>query len=88
MSLKFSLESQLEKAIICLKKDLAFIHDEAVAGKLSAPSSRDLVAYIKLLSDLKDTQAEALSALSDEQLKKVANAPQQASSVSGAGTKT
>jgi hypothetical protein len=69
----FTLESQLEKAIEALRRDLSYIMQEASKGKLSAPTARDLVAYIKLLTELKLGEDEVLSKLTPEQLKALAD---------------
>ena len=73
MALDFSLQSQLEKCAEILRRDLSYLMTEASKGKLSAPSARDLVAYIKLLNDLKDLEKDDLNKLSDEALEALAN---------------
>lgn len=45
---------------------------ESSRGKLSAPSARDLVAYLKLLNELKTEQADNLSNMTDDELRKLA----------------
>lgn len=72
MALDFTLESQLEKAIEALRRDLSYIMAEASKGKLSAPAARDLVAYIKLLSELKMEESQSLQSLSDDALEALA----------------
>jgi len=66
---EFTLESLLVKATKVLRSDLQAITLEATKGKLGPASARDLVAYVRLLSDLKADQEEDLSKLTDEQLK-------------------
>lgn len=72
MALDFSLGEQLEKCVEILRRDLSYLMAEASRGKLSAPSARDLVAYIKLLGDLKDMEKDDLNKLSDEALEALA----------------
>lgn len=73
MALDFSLSEQLEKCVEILRRDLSYLMSEASKGKLSAASARDLVAYIKLLGDLKDMEKDDLNKLSDEALEALAN---------------
>lgn len=66
---EFTLDSLLVKATRVLRSDLQAITLEAGKGKLGPASARDLVAYVRLLSELKAGQEEDLSKLTDEQLK-------------------
>lgn len=69
------IEPLLEKAQEALRKDLNHISIEVCQKKLSASSSRDLVAYIKLLSEtLTDTleNAKSLTSASTEALEAIA----------------
>jgi hypothetical protein len=69
------LNKLLKKASDAVKRDLNHIFTEVSTRKLSATSSRDLVAYVKLLSDISKAQKEQkeeLAAASDEELKKLA----------------
>ena len=64
------LDQMLSKATIALQRDINSIVVEGTKKKLSAASARDLVAYIKLLSDLtkllKDKGKELAKASEDE----------------------
>lgn len=71
MALDFTLESQLEKATEILRREITNLMIESSSKKLSPASAKDLVAYIKLLSELKAEQSETLEGLSDEQLKAI-----------------
>lgn len=69
------LNQLLDKATEAVRRDLRHIFEEVSKGKLSAPSSRDLVAYIKLLTDVLDYDKESedsLKKLSEEELKTLA----------------
>jgi hypothetical protein len=69
------LSKLLKKASDAVKRDLNHIYTEVSTRKLSATSSRDLVAYVKLLSEISKTQKEQkeeLASASDEELKKLA----------------
>jgi hypothetical protein len=69
------LNKLLKKASDAVKRDLNHIFTEVSTRKLSATSSRDLVAYVKLLSDISKAQKEQkeeLAAASDDELKKLA----------------
>lgn len=64
----FDVLSLLDKAGTILTREVRNLMAESSAGKLSPTSARDLVAYLKLLSELKSQQAEELAAMSDDQL--------------------
>jgi len=69
------LSKLLKKASDAVKRDINHIYTEVSTRKLSATSSRDLVAYVKLLSDISKVQKqqkEELAAVPDEELKKLA----------------
>lgn len=72
MAIDFTLESQLEKATEILRREITNLMIESSSKKLSPSSAKDLVAYIKLLSELKAEQQEDLSKLTEEQLKALA----------------
>lgn len=72
MAIDFTLESLLEKCVEALRRDISYLLAESSKGRLSAPSARDLVSYIKLLTELKDLEHSELSKLTDEQLEKLA----------------
>jgi hypothetical protein len=69
------LSKLLKKASDAVKRDINHIYLEVSTRKLSDKSARDLVAYVKLLSDLAKAQKEskeALSSVPDDELKKLA----------------
>lgn len=69
------LNKLLKKASDAVKRDINHIYLEVSTRKLSDKSARDLVAYVKLLSDLAKAQKDAkeeLAAVPDEDLKKLA----------------
>lgn len=70
-----NLHELLNKAAEAVRRDLNHIFSEVSLSKLSASSSRDLVAYVKLLSDVLDKQQEEIKDLatkSEDELKKMA----------------
>jgi len=69
------LSKLLKKASDAVKKDINHIYLEVSNRKLSDKSARDLVAYVKLLSDLSKAQKEKkeeLASVSEDELKKLA----------------
>lgn len=69
------LSKLLKKASDAVKKDINHIYLEVSTRKLSDKSARDLVAYVKLLSDLSKVQKEKkeeLASVSEDDLKKLA----------------
>lgn len=69
------LSKLLKKASDAVKRDINHIYLEVSTRKLSDKSARDLVAYVKLLSDLAKAQKDAkeeLAAVPDDELKKLA----------------
>jgi hypothetical protein len=70
--LSFDVDLLLEKSGQILAREIRNIMIESSRGKLNAASSRDLVAYLKLLNELKNEQQDALANMSDEELRKLA----------------
>lgn len=69
------LSKLLKKASDAVKRDINHIYLEVSNRKLSDKSARDLVAYVKLLSDLAKTQKEKkeeLASVPDDELQKLA----------------
>jgi Asp-tRNA(Asn)/Glu-tRNA(Gln) amidotransferase B subunit len=69
------LNKLLKKASDAVKRDINHIYQEVSTRKLSDKSARDLVAYVKLLTDLSKAQKEQkeeLAAVPDDELKKLA----------------
>lgn len=67
----FDVEQLLDKGGEILRREIANLLGESSRGKLGAPSARDLVAYIRLLSEIKEKQVADLGSLTDEELKKL-----------------
>ena len=73
-AVSFDVVDALGKAELILGRELRNLTIESSKGKLSATSSRDLVAYVRLLNELKANQAEELSKLTDDDLLKLKKA--------------
>jgi len=65
---EFDLEKLLSKTGEILRREVANLLGESSKGKLSAPSSNNLVQYIKLLSELKAEKQKELENWTDEEL--------------------
>ncbi len=68
----FDINALLAKGGEILKREIRNLMRESANGKLSSGSSRDLVSYLKLLSELKIDEEGAAQNLSDEELQKIA----------------
>ncbi len=55
-----------------LRREIRSLMSESQKGKLSAPSARDLIAYLGLLEELRAAELKRLGELSDEELAKLA----------------
>jgi uncharacterized protein YcaQ len=64
----FDVEALLEKGGLILQREITNLMMESSGKKLSSASSRDLVAYLRLLSDLQKDQKQKLEQLTDEEL--------------------
>jgi hypothetical protein len=62
---------QLERLLNILQKEVTNLHLESSKGKLSASSARDLVSYVKTLSDIKVRQDKELADLPDDKLEEL-----------------
>ena len=74
------IEVLLQKALLFVQRDLVEIGQKGAGRKLDAALSRDLVAYVKLLSDIQKEQEKntdqltnLILKLTDEQKKELAN---------------
>ena len=65
----FDIEKLLDRGGLILARDLSNIMAEGSRGKLSATSARDLVSYIRLLSEIKESIEAELDSLTDEELR-------------------
>ncbi len=62
----------LERGGEILRREIANLMAESSSRKLSPTSARDLVAYVKLLSELRTEQKREIANMSEEELKKLA----------------
>lgn len=67
-----SIDELTTKTIEILRREILNLMGESTRGKLEPSSSKALVDYIKLLSDLKDKEKDLLAQLPDEYLEKLA----------------
>lgn len=67
----FDLEELLDKGGEILRREIANLLMESSRGKLNAASARDLVAYVKLLYELKSEMKDELENLPDDKLKEM-----------------
>lgn len=67
----FDVEKELELCEEVLRREVRNLMSESSKGKLPEKSARDLAAYIKLLSEMKDEQKEKLKHMSVEELEKL-----------------
>ncbi len=66
------VELLLTKTGELLKREISNLMSESSRGKLSPASARDLTAYIRLLSELKEQQKEEINNMTDEELEALA----------------
>ncbi len=69
---EFDVEKLLSLGGEILHREIRHLMRESADKKLSPASARDLVAYVKLLSEVKSEQQEALKDLTDEELLEIA----------------
>lgn len=62
------IDDLLSKGGEILKREIRHLLRESAGNKLSPGSARDLVAYVKLLSELKEGAQKELENLTDEEL--------------------
>lgn len=67
------ISNMLSKTVEVLRREVTHLLGESTNGKLSRSSSADLVAYVKLLSDLHQQEQETLSNLSEKELEEFVN---------------
>ena len=67
----FDIDALLAKSGEILRREIHNLMSESSGKKLSPASARDLVAYVKLLSDIKIERDKVLSDMSDEELQKL-----------------
>lgn len=70
---EFDVVAELEKVQLVLQREVRNLLTASAAGKLSPPHARDLVAYVKLLSELKAEQEAELASQKDEDLLQLKN---------------
>lgn len=67
----FDVDELLAKSGEILRREVLNLMGKSSSGKLSPADARDLVAYIRLLHEIKAEQSAVLSELSDEELEKL-----------------
>lgn len=75
VSANFDVLKELERCEEILQRDIKNIYVESSRGKLSEKSSRDLVAYMKLLREGADEQKEKIKDVKTEDLEKLVKDP-------------
>lgn len=70
----FDIESLLEQSLNILSREIRNLARMSASGKLEGSDAKDLVSYVKLLSELKQEQQEKAASMTDEEL---ANAAKQ-----------
>lgn len=68
----FDVVDLLDKGGLILQREIKNLLMASANGKLLPAHSRDLVAYIRLLSELKDKQEQDAAELTDDELKAAA----------------
>lgn len=66
-----TLDELRAKTMEILRREVTNLMMESAKGKLTPGSSKSLVDYVKLMSELKDIEESELAALKDEHLKKL-----------------
>ncbi len=64
----FDVTELLDKGGEILRREIVNLMVESSGKKLSPTSARDLVAYVRLLSELKNEQIKVLAEMTDEEL--------------------
>lgn len=67
----FDVVAELDRVQLILRREVKNLLIASASGKLLPAHSRDLVAYVRLLSDLKKEQLEELSSKTDDELLKL-----------------
>lgn len=67
----FDVVFELERVQLILQREVKNLLMASASGKLLPAHSRDLVAYVKLLTELKAAQAGELAEKTDEELLKL-----------------
>jgi len=67
-----TLDELVDKAQEILRREITNLMVESTGKKLSPTSSQSLVAYIKLLGELKEKEEDLLQRLGDNHLKRIA----------------
>lgn len=70
--LAFDVEALLDKSGLILQREIRNLLSASAAGKLLPAHARDLVAYVKLLHELRNKQEQDAANLTDEELQKAA----------------
>lgn len=67
----FDVVLELERVQLILQREVKNLLTASASGKLLPAHSRDLCAYVKLLSELKKEQVDELASKSDDDLAKI-----------------
>lgn len=67
----FDVVAELDRVQLILQREVKNLLIASASGKLLPAHSRDLVAYVRLLSDLKKEQEADLANSTDDELKKL-----------------
>jgi hypothetical protein len=70
----FDVSKLLDDAGVIMQREIRNLMRESANGKLASAQAKDLIAYTKLLFELKELQEEALKGLTPEQLKALTSA--------------
>lgn len=68
-SSELDVDTLLQQGGEILKREIRNLMIESTGKKLSPTSARDLVAYVRLLHELREEQKDSAGALTDEELK-------------------
>lgn len=71
LSSEFDVERLLDQGGEILRREIKNLMMESSGKKLSPTSARDLVAYIRLLSELRAQEVDTVEGLTDEELKEL-----------------
>lgn len=69
---EFDVAVMLDKVGVVLQREISNLLRASAAGKLDRAQSQDLVAYARLLADMKQEQTDRIANMTDEQLEKAA----------------
>lgn len=68
---EFDAEVLLGKCGVILQREIRSLMAQSAKGKLDRADSQDLIAYVKVLSELKSELQSSLSSMTDAELKAI-----------------